>query len=120
MGTSCERDYRQVFGNWSEETAAALLKENKFADIVPLNEKRRNHRGGDILMRKSDIPYFFSVEARDRLQADRVTPNPSFNIYPEVVKSEALNYGAIPAWLTIAVDRKKHDFSAFWGLISEI
>jgi hypothetical protein len=111
-------DYRKVVGDWGEAHACQLLKDANFIDIVPLNVSRQ-HPGGDVMARRDDCLYFFSVKARDRFGQKR-KPNPGYNIYPEKVVSAAQRYSATAAWLVIRADRRDNTFCSYWGLIDEI
>jgi hypothetical protein len=76
--------YKQEVGSWGEELVITLLVDAGFTELVPLNERRRHHAGGDVLGAKDGWKWFFSVKARDRMGKNK-KPNPSFNVYPNKV-----------------------------------
>jgi hypothetical protein len=106
--------HMSAVGAWGKETALRLL-----------NRPGSGFTGaaihdGYVLATGDGRKYLFSVAARDRLQEDGVTPNPSFNVFPDEAMPAARAAGAIPAWLVIPIDRKKDTFSAFWGLMTKL
>jgi hypothetical protein len=111
--------YRQVLGDWGEDVAAQLLGANGFSDVVMLNDGQRNHPGGDILAKKDERLFLFSVKARDRFMKNGKV-NWGYNIYPRKVIAAAIRYGAEPAWLVVRADRRNNTYCAYWGMISEI
>jgi hypothetical protein len=109
--------HMHAVGKWSKEKAIVLLKREQNGFAGPPAPVLLDN--GYVLAVRDSIRYLFSVEGRDRLQ-EIGKPNLSFNVYPDKVMAAAHEIGAIPAWLTIPINREKCMFSAFWGLITQL
>ena len=105
--------HKRAVGEWGKETAFRLLEGpgSGFSSVKPEN--------GYVLAARDGCQYLFKIVARDRLQKDG-TLNPRFNVFPEKVMAAARDLGAVPAWLTIPINRERSTFSAFWGLVKEM
>ena len=105
--------HKYAVGAWGKETAVRLLE----GPGSGFNGVARHN--GYVLAARDGCKYLFKVVARDRLQKDG-TLNPRFNVFPGEVMAAARDLGAVPAWLTIPINRERGTFSAFWGLVKEM
>jgi hypothetical protein len=103
--------HTHAVGAWGKDTAVRLL------NAASSGFKNAALHDGYILASKDGHKYLFAVAARDELKEDG-TLNKEYNIYPDELMAEAQAIGAIPAWLTIPIDRKKREFS--WGLVTQL
>ena len=112
-------DYRKAMGDVMEDLAVRVLQQAGFSDVQNVNAWRANHMGGDVLATRKRKRYFISVKARNKLQQNG-SLNPSYNIYPDKVRTAAKAYKAMPAWVTISVVSEKQQYSAYFGLIDKL
>src|SRR5262245_24200666 len=105
--------HTHAVGKWGKETALRLLKTpGSGFNNVTLHD-------GYVLALTNGPKYLFQNSCKRPVKDDG-TLNPEFNVYPDEVIGAAHAIGAIPAWLTIPIDRKQGTFSAFWGKITDM
>jgi len=98
----------------------ALLKDAGFTSIQDLNAVRYNHPGGDFLAERKGKRYFITVKARNKFVQRTRRLNGGYNIFPKKVCRAAMEYGAIPSWITIQLDTERRCYSAYFGTIDSL
>jgi hypothetical protein len=129
-------------GKLGEQLAEERLKSVGFTEIENLN-KGRNFPYADIIAKRENVPYLIGVKTRNEYRADGKI-NPTYNailikkdknhqlkavgkteqeitcLLWEEVGRLASAFGAIPAWVAVAVRAERHSYSAYFGLVSLI
>ncbi|MFZ5675692.1 MAG: hypothetical protein ACOZAM_22265 [Pseudomonadota bacterium] len=113
---------RGYLGREGEVLAVKLLKRKGFKRISRFHY---SHAFADIMATRNGKTYVISVKARNKYvkgsNGRKLNPRYKLGKAPKCLDQAqrlAKKYNAIPAWLTIAVDRQSYD--AYFGTISQL
>ena len=131
-------------GNLGEALAVECLAQQRFRNIENLNVKWPNYPFADLIAERDDVRYLIGVKARNEMRQGDVGLNESYNlilipnsknaelkrqgkssneittILLSEVRALAGKHGAIPAWITIPIRVRQGEYSAYFGLVSDL
>lgn len=131
-------------GRVGELIAAERLDVNGFTDVEDLNARRTNYPFADLLATRDGVRYLIGVKTRNEMRQGDVGLNESYNLvlvpgsanrllkeqgrstdeitrmaWAEVDEIAALHQ-AVPAWVTVAARPRTGEYSAYFGLVSDL
>jgi len=131
-------------GALGEQLAAGSLRSAGFDYVVDLNEQRRNYPFADLLAERNGKRYLVGVKTRNEMRQGDIGLNASYNLVlindaaNKELKRQGLSvdeitarllaqvhelasqHDAKAAWITVAVRPRKAEYSAYFGLVSDL